>query len=101
MLEFNFADASRKWLIPLEDNDADNDNAGERLPSPVPVPKVCSPFALCVAFLIYIWLQFRTDIIFYIGCWTRARNSLSTDSGKSYGTSRVMRQSSYSTVKYA
>jgi len=41
VLEFNFADASRKWLIPLEDTDTENDNAGERLPSPVPVPKVC------------------------------------------------------------
>lgn len=40
VLEFNFADASRKWLVPLEDNDAENDNACERLPSPVPVPKV-------------------------------------------------------------
>lgn len=64
MLEFNFADASRKWLIPLEDNDADNDNAGERLPSPVPVPKVCSPFALGVAFFIYIWLQSLNYILY-------------------------------------
>jgi len=58
VLEFNFADASRKWLIPLEDNDADNDNAGERLPSPVPVPKVCNHLILSVAIIIQTWFHY-------------------------------------------
>ncbi|CAG7827585.1 unnamed protein product [Allacma fusca] len=39
VLEHNFADACRKWLVPLEDKEGENDNAGERLPSPVPLPK--------------------------------------------------------------
>jgi len=40
VLEVNFAEASKKWLTAAEERDNENDNAAERLPSPVSLPKV-------------------------------------------------------------
>lgn len=40
MLDYSFANACRKWLIPLEDIESENDNAGEKAGSPIQLPKV-------------------------------------------------------------
>jgi E3 ubiquitin-protein ligase MYCBP2 len=40
VLEVSFAEESKKWLVTSEDRDNENDNASERIPSPLSLPKV-------------------------------------------------------------